>query len=84
MPPLSPRVIATAQELAVAVPGLDTTDTVMAAHAVVDPNSAYLITRDGKLVANSAIERYEETARAQGRRKTKLEIVNPVETFPVF
>ena len=84
MPPLSPRVLATAHELAVAVPGLDTTDTVMTAHAVVDPNSAYLITRDSKLVANSAIERYEEAARAQGHRKTKLEIINPGETFPVF
>lgn len=84
MPPLSPRVLATAQELAVASPNLDTTDTVMTAHAVADPNSAYLITRDSKLVKNPAIELYEETARAQGLRNTELKIVNPAETWPVF
>lgn len=84
MPPLSPRVLATAHELAVVAPGLDTTDMVMTAHAVADPNSAYLITRDSKLVGNSAIKRYEKTTRAQGLRNTEPEIVNPVETFPVF
>ena len=38
MPPLSPRVLETARELADAVPGLDTTDAVIAAQAIVDPN----------------------------------------------
>ena len=84
MPPLSPRALETARELTVAVPGLDTTDAVIAAQAIVDPNSAFLITRDGMLVSNSVIKQYEETARAQGLRNTGLEIVNPAETYPVF
>ena len=84
MPPLSPRALETARELAGAVPGLDTTDAVITAQAIVDPNSAFLITRDRMLVKNPAIESYEETARKHGLRNTRLEIVNPAETYPVF
>ena len=84
MPPLNPRVLETARELAAEAPELDTTDTVITAQAIVDPNSAFLITRDRMLVKNPAIESYEETARKHGLRNTRLEIVNPAETYPVF
>lgn len=84
MPPLSPRVLETTRELAAGAPELDTTDTVIAAQAIVDPNSAFLITRDRMLVGNPVIKRYEKAARAQELRNTGLRIVNPVETWPVF
>ena len=80
MPPVDATVLAIINELVWAVPELDMTDRIILAIALADPDSAFLITRDRKLVNNPAIGLYEERMRSLGRRNTVLTIINPVES----
>ena len=84
MPPLNARVLDIMGELVDAVPGLDVTDRLILAHALADPDSVFLVTRDHALVNNTAIALYEKMLRERGRRNTLLRIVNPIETDPAF
>ena len=84
VPPLDAKVLAVVRELALEVPGLDMADMAVLAHALADPDSEYLITKDEMLVNNSLIIAYEKNARAVGRRNTMLEVINPTETCPAL
>lgn len=80
MPPVDATVLAIINELAWAVPELDMTDRIILAIALADPDSSFLITRDGKLANSPAIVLYEKRMRSLGRRNTVLTIINPVES----
>lgn len=80
MPPVDAAVLVIINELVWVVPELDMTDRIILAIALADPNSSFLITRDGKLVNNPAIVLYEKRLRSLGRRNTKLTIINPAES----
>lgn len=84
MPPIDAAVLAIVNELVWAVPELDMTDRIILAIALADRNSAFLITRDRKLVNNPAITLYEERLRSMGRRDATLVIVNPAESSLSF
>ena len=79
MPPLDAAVLAIVNELMALAPELDMTDRIILAHALADPDSVFFITGDNKLSRNTAIVRYEERLRKQGRRKATLVIINPTE-----
>ena len=84
MPHLDAGVLNVVQDLVRTAPRLDMTDRVILAHALADPNSAFLITKDHKILVNTKVSRYEEKARMQGFRNTRLRIVDPAETCPAF
>ena len=84
MPPLDAGVLATVNEMVRPAPELDMTDRVVLAHALADPDSAFLITKDQMILNDGGIRRYEKESRRQGRRNTLLRIVNPTETYPAF
>ena len=85
MPPLDAGVLDVVQDLARTAPRLDMTDRVVLAHALADPDSSFLITKDRKILSNSTkVGRYEKKARMQGLRNTRLRIVDPTETYPAF
>ena len=79
MPPLDAAVLAIVNELMTLAPELDMTDRIILAHALADPDSVFFITGDNKLSRNTAIVRYEERLRKQGRRKATLVIINHTE-----
>ena len=84
MPPLDAGVLAAMNKLVRLAPELDMTDRAILAHALADPDSAFLITRDRMILNNDEIHRYEKMERSQGRRNTRLRIFNPTETYPAF
>ena len=85
MPPLDADVLIVVQDLVLTAPRLDMTDRVVLAHALADPDSSFLITKDRKILSNSTkVSRYEKKARMQGLRNTRLRIVDPTETCPAF
>ena len=84
MPPLDTGVLNVVQDLVLAAPRLDMTDRVVLAHALADPDSAFLITKDHKMLDNTKVSRYEKKARMQGLRNARLRIVDPTETYPAF
>jgi len=85
MPPLDAGVLNVVQDLVRTAPRLDMTDRVMLAHALADPDSSFLITKDRMILSNSTkVGRYEKKARMQGLRNTRLRIVDPTETYPAF
>ena len=84
MPPLDASVLATVNELVRLAPELDMTDRVVLAHALADPDSAFLLTKDRTILNDAEIRLYEKEARKQGRRNTMLTIVDPTETYPDF
>lgn len=84
MPPLSANVLDIMRDLADVVPGLDIADGIVLAHALADPYSVFLVTRDRVMVNNAEIMHYEKMPREQGRRCTVLRIINPIETSLAF
>lgn len=84
MPQLSANVLDIMRDLADVVPGLDITDGVILAHALADPYSVFLVTRDHVMVNNAEIMHCEKMLREQGRRCTLLRIINPIETSLAF
>lgn len=81
MPPIDKSVLAITNELSWVVPDLDMTNRIILAHALADPDSVFLVTKDHMIVNNPAIKKYEENARAVGRRNIELKIFNPTETY---
>ena len=77
MPPLDAGVLAAMNELVRLAPKLDMTDRAILAHALADPDSVFLITKDRMILNNDEIRRYEKIERGQGRRNTRLRIFNP-------
>ncbi len=77
MPPLDAAVLAIVNELMAVAPELDMTDRIILAHALADPDSAFFITGDYRMLKNNAVKRYEERLQAQGRRREKLVIIRP-------
>ena len=84
MPPLDAGVLDVVQDLIRVAPRLDMTDRVILAHALADPNSAFLITKDQTILNSTKVGLYEKKARMSGLRSTPLRIVNPTETYPAF
>ena len=84
MPPLDAGVLNVVQDLVRIAPRLDMTDRVILAHALADPNSAFLITKDQTILNSTKVGRYEKKARMSGLRNAPLRIVNPTETYPAF
>lgn len=82
MPPLDAVILGVVRDLDHVAPDLDTTDRVILAHALADPHSIFFITRDKAILASSEIVLYEEEARAMGRRKARLAIIDLDGTCP--
>lgn len=84
MPPMYGAVLSILNDLTRAVPSLDTTDRIILAHALADPDASFLITGDGRMINNPAIIEYEAHLRRHGRRNTKLTADHPPKTSHVF
>ena len=84
MLPLDAGVLNVVQDLVRIAPRLDMTDRVILAHALADPNSAFLITKDQMILNSAKADMYEKKARMSGLRNVPLRIVNPTETYPAF
>ena len=84
MPPLDAGVLNVVQDLVLIALRLDMTDRVILAHALADPNSAFLITKDQMILNSAKADMYEKKARMSGLRNVPLRIVNPTETYPAF
>ena len=84
MPPLDTGVLDVVQDLVRTAPRLDMTDRVILAHALADPDSAFLITKDQAILNSTKVGLYEKEARERGRRNIPLKIVDPTETYPDF
>ncbi len=84
MPPLDAGVLDVVQDLVRTAPRLDMTDRVILAHALADPDSAFLITKDQTILNSTKVGLYEKEARGRGRRNIPLRIVDPTETCPDF
>ena len=84
MPPLDAGVLGAINELVRLAPELDMTDRAILAHALADPDSAFLITKDQTILNSTKVGLYEKEARGRGRRNIPLRIVNPAETCPDF
>ena len=63
MPPLDADVLAAVNELVNLAPELDMTDRVILTHALADPNSTFLITKDQMILNDADIRRYEKKTR---------------------
>ena len=83
MPPVDAAVPAIVNELAAVAPGLDTTDRIILAHALADPDSVFFTTGDRAMLKNAKIAQYEGLPRKQGRRRARLAIIEPSEACRV-
>jgi predicted nucleic acid-binding protein len=71
-PPLNTKVDNIAQELLNHDNELHVTDAVIVAFALADPNAKFFFTRDGKLLNNKIIMKYEKELREKKKEKCKI------------
>lgn len=75
-PHLTQQVFECAQKLQLKDSYLEDTDSLILAHALIDPDSDRLITSDQILIDSTAITEFEQDMRDGGQRNTELRIVD--------